>query len=468
MAPGCPSVLVVDDDPLVRKSLASLLELEGYAPTQADSAETALEHFHAKEFPLVLSDMYLPGQTGLDLLREVKAKAPETAVILLTGYARVEDAVQGMRGGAYDYVTKPVDDESLLRTLQHALEETRLRRENAQLKRRLGDEVGFEDLVGRDNQMRKLLEVAATVGDTDATLLLMGESGTGKSSIARAIHNHSSRRTGPLVEVSCGALAPSLLESELFGHIRGAFTGAVTNKVGKFEQAHGGTILLDEIDTLDLSLQVKLLRVLQERRFEPVGGTETHHTDVRVIAASNQDLGECMRAGTFRRDLYYRLNVISLTLPALRDRVGDIPDLVDHFLRTYGARYGKTIAGVEPEALTTLVQYSWPGNIRELENVAERAVILCHGDRVTLDDLPPQVVQPAAPHEADTRRILQPLRTAMDEAEREIILCTLEAHGWNRQATAAMLEINRTTLFHKMKKLDLLQPRPASQRIERI
>ena len=287
-------------------------------------------------------------------------------------------------------------------------------------------------------------------------MLLSGESGTGKSSIARAMHRHSTRGTGPLVEVSCGALAPTLLESELFGHVRGAFTGAVANKVGKFEQAQGGTILLDEIDTLDLSLQVKLLRVLQEKRFEPVGGTQTHTTDVRVIAASNQDLGECMRAGTFRQDLYYRLNVIALTLPPLRDRLVDIPEFVQHFRITYCARHEKAIDSVEQAALDALVRYTWPGNIRELENVIERAVILCRDGCITLEDIPPHVVDPPVTQSADGP--LQPLRVALDEAERTIILRALESHGWNRQATAAALDINRTTLFHKMKKLDLLQP----------
>lgn len=457
MPDNVTSVLVVDDDPIVRTSIASLLELEGYAAAQADSAESALAQLDKREYPLVLSDMYLPGLTGLDLLRQVKAQSPETAVILLTGFARVEDAVKGMRGGAYDYVTKPVDDDALLRTMEHALEETRLRRENAQLKRRLGDVIGFAEMVGRDNQMRKLFDLAATVGETNATVLLTGESGTGKSSIARAMHRHSARGARPLVEVSCGALAPNLLESELFGHVRGAFTGAVVNKVGKFEQAEGGTILLDEIDTLDLALQVKLLRVLQEKRYERVGGTDTRTTDVRVIAASNQDLAECMRAGTFRQDLYYRLNVISLMLPPLRERVCDIPELVHHFLAVYCARHDKQLDGVDEAAITALAHYPWPGNIRELENVVERAVILCTGPRITAENLPPQVLAPPVAGGKGSPPV-QPLRTALDDAERGIILRTLEAHGWNRQATAAALEINRTTLFHKMKKLGLLRP----------
>ncbi len=462
MTTPATTVLVVDDDPLVRTSLTSFLQLEGFATSEADSAESALAQLHERDFPLILSDMYLPGQNGLDLLRQVKAQAPDTAVILLTGFARVEDAVTGIRGGAYDYVTKPVDDAALLRTMRHALEESRLRRENSQLKRRLGDVIGFEELVGRDHQMRKLFDLAATVGDTDTTVLLGGESGTGKSSIARAMHRHSRRRKGPLVEVSCGALAPNLLESELFGHVRGAFTGAIANKVGRFQQARGGTILLDEIDTLDLALQVKLLRVLQERRFEPVGGTDTRTADVRIIAASNQDLNECMRAGTFRQDLYYRLNVISLTLPPLRDRLTDIPEFIRHFLAAFCAHHEKQLTGVDDAAVEVLVHYPWPGNIRELENVIERAVILCRTDLVTVEDLPDQIVSPpAAPPSANGPP--QPLRMSMEDAERGIILRALEAQGWNRQATAAVLDINRTTLFHKMKKLDLLQP-PASRR----
>lgn len=457
VADGVP-VLVVDDDPTVRRSLVSLLELEGYAPTQAVSGEAAIAAMDEREYLLVLTDVYLPGMSGVDVLREIKRRAPETAVILLTGFARVEDAVAGMRTGAYDYVTKPVDDHALLRTMRHALEEARLRRENTRLRRQLGDGLAFGRLVGRDAEMRQIFEMAETVGETDATVLITGESGTGKSSIARAIHCHSPRANGPLIEVSCGALAPTLLESELFGHVRGAFTGAVTAKAGKFELAKGGTILLDEIDTLDLALQVKLLRVLQEKRFEPVGGTETRQTNVRIIAAANQDLAECMRAGTFRQDLYYRLNVISFAVPPLRNRIGDLPALAHHFLKACCERHGKQITTIDDEALNCLVSYHWPGNIRELENVVERGVILSRSDQFTIKELPPNVVQPGLSPMASAP--VRPLRLALDDAEHGILLRALEAHNWNRIATAAALDINRTTLFHKMKKLGLLQPGP--------
>ena len=451
-------ILLVDDDPMVRKSIAGMLELEGCRVTQSPSAEAALAALEQEAFALILCDVYLPGQSGIELLTYVHRTFADTTVILMTGFARVEDAVLGMRAGAYDYVMKPIDDDALLRTMRHALDENRLRNENRELKRQLDDSAIFGELVGQDSEMRRMFDLARTVGETNATVLITGESGTGKSSIARAIHTNSGRADGTLVEVSCGALAPNLLESELFGHVRGAFTGAIASKMGKFELARGGTILLDEIDTLDLGLQVKLLRVLQERRFEQVGGTETRDADVRVIAASNQDLAECMRAGTFRQDLYYRLNVISFRLPPLRERIGDIPALARHFLEIYCQRHGKTVQTVEDEALDRLVRYTWPGNIRELENVIERGVILSQGSRIALADLPPHVTHPEPTAIAETT--VRPLRTALDEAEHTILLRALEANHWNRQATAAALEINRTTLFHKMKKLGLLNPGP--------
>ena len=359
--------------------------------------------------------------------------------------------------GAFDLLTKPLIDEELQLAIERALSQREVIEENKKLKAQLDLRFGMENIIGHDHRMLRIFDMIDSVADTRATVLITGESGTGKSMIARAIHRRSRRRNRPFVEIACGALPETLLESELFGHVAGAFTGAVGEKKGKFLQADGGTIFLDEISTASPSMQVKLLRVLQDLEFEQVGGTKTYHVDSRVILATNEDLSECVAEGRFRQDLFYRINVINVELPPLRERIADIPLLAEHFLKSVCEDAGKQMAGFTDDALTALRGYRWPGNVRELQNVVERAVLLGRGPLVAIDDLPP-ASRSAAPVCMDTANG-RPLKAALDGPERQIILEALQTHGWNRHATADALGINRTTLYKKMKRLGLQDPR---------
>lgn len=449
------SLFVIDDDKHVCEAMADYLRGLGHRAETALTCADAIGRMQEYPFDVVVCDVNLPDRDGFHLLEWAVKHKPETAVILLTGYGTIESAVEAIRLGAFDYLTKPVIDDELNFSIQRALSQRRIVEENKQLKRRLDDKFGLSNIIGRDYKMARMFDLIESVADTRTTVLILGENGTGKTITARAIHQLSDRRDKPFIEVACGALPDSLLESELFGHVQGAFTGATHNKIGKFLQANGGTIFLDEIGTASPSLQVKLLRVLQDREFEPVGGNQTHKVDVRLILATNEDLEERVKRGQFRQDLYYRINVITVTQPPLRERVGDIPLLVDHYIRQFNEQTGKRIQGFQDDALQLLQQYRWPGNVRELVNVVERAVVLAKFDRITVNELPEAIRRHASASHVAAGLCGGTLKSALASPERQILIEALEANGWNRQDTARMLGINRTTLYKKMKKFDI-------------
>jgi DNA-binding NtrC family response regulator len=456
------TLLLVDDDRLLLDSMAAWLGEQGYEVVTATSVAAAKDVLSRRRVDLALIDIRLPDGDGLELLAYCRTHHPDVVVILLTGYATVETGIEALRAGAFDLLTKPLIDDELGMAIDRALAQREVVEENHKLKAQLDLRFGLENIVGRDHRMQRVFDLVERIADTRATVLITGESGTGKSLLARAIHRRSSRRDQPFVEVACGAMPETLLESELFGHAAGAFTGAVGERIGKFAQAHKGTIFLDEIGTASPGLQVKLLRVLQEFEFEPVGSTKTQRVDVRVILATNEDLAQAVQAGRFRQDLYYRINVITIELPPLRERLSDIPLLAQHFLQRTAADAGKTSAAFTDEALAALTRYTWPGNVRELQNVVERAVLLARGPQIGLEDLPSHIAagQPVSVAGVPD----QPLKNALQAPERAIILSVLERHNWNRNATAEALGINRTTLYKKMKRLGLLDapraPRP--------
>jgi DNA-binding NtrC family response regulator len=447
------TLLLVDDDRHVLHSMADWLRGQGYKTDTAASLSEGIAAVDRKPYDLALIDIRLGVEDGFDLLAHARTTRPETSVIMLTGYGSVESAVEAIRHGAFDFLTKPLIDEELDMAIQRALNQREVIEENKALKAQLDLRFGMENVVGHDHRMLKIYDMIDSVADTRATVLITGESGTGKSMIARAIHRRSSRRDKPFVEVACGALPETLLESELFGHVAGAFTGATGDKIGKFKQADSGTIFLDEISTASPGMQVKLLRVLQDLEFEQVGGTKTFKVDTRVILATNEDLGRAVAEGRFRQDLYYRINVINIELPSLRERISDIPLLAEHFLRQVCSESGKKVRSFSDEALAALQCFRWPGNVRELQNVIERAVLLGKNQVIGLEDLPPHLLaaNPTAMEISSSRS----LKEAMEAPERQIILNVLETNQWNRQATAEALGINRTTLYKKMKRLGL-------------
>jgi DNA-binding NtrC family response regulator len=470
-------ILLVDDDPIILDSLGGFLRLEGYDVTEAAGVQQAIDHMKGSQFNLVITDVSMPAGDGFELLRYARAQHPETVVILLTGYGTIESAVEAIKQGAYDYLTKPVIDDDVRLAVQRSLQQQRLLAENRQLKVALAGKYTFDNIVGSDGRMAKVFDLISAVSEGRTTVLITGESGTGKSMIARAIHAHSQQRDGPFVEVSCAALPDTLLESELFGHVKGAFTHALADRMGKFAAADGGTIFLDEISSASPSLQGKLLRVLQERQFEAVGSNQTREVDVRVILATNRDLRQDVEQGKFRSDLYYRINVVNIDLPPLRDRLGDIPLLAEHFLVKYAASSRKTVHGFSPEAMQHMQRYGWPGNVRELENCVERAAVLCRSSWIGVDDLPPAVCSTGilpvcsmgilpmsspslSSSSQDAVKLVMPeggsLQQALQTPEKQIIVQALEANKGSRQLTAAQLGINRTTLYKKMKKYGLM------------
>ncbi len=454
------SLLLVDDDRHVLDSMADWLREQGFEITEATTCAESKAHVDARRFDLILVDIRLQDGDGFEVLEYCRANHPGLTVILMTGYGTVETGVEAIRAGAFDLLTKPLIDEELLLSLDRALSQRKVIQENKNLKEQLDLRFGMENIVGHDHRMLRLFDMIESVADTKATVLISGESGTGKSLIARAIHRRSQRRNAPFVEVACGALPENLLESELFGHVAGAFTGAIGEKIGKFLQADTGTIFLDEIGTASPSMQVKLLRVLQELEFEPVGGTKTYKVDTRVILATNENLTRAVTEGRFRQDLYYRVNVINIELPPLRERISDIPRLAQHFLAEVCQEAGKQAASFSEESLAALRRHNWPGNVRELQNVVERAVLLGKGTIITPDDLPSNVAA-GAPHILAASSN-QPLKQALGAPERQIILETLLANNWNRNSTADALGINRTTLYKKMKRLGLQDPRQST------
>jgi DNA-binding NtrC family response regulator len=448
------NLLLVDDDRHVLASMADWLRDQGYTVDTASNVAEGRSAVDRTPYDLALVDIRLGDEDGFELLVYCRKNRPATSVIMMTGYGTVETAIEAIRLGAFDFLTKPLINEELLVAIQRALDQQKVIEENKTLKAQLDLRFGMENIVGHDARMLKVFDMVDAVADTKASVLITGESGTGKSLVARAIHRHSSRRDKPFVEVACGALPETLLESELFGHVAGAFTGALGEKLGKFKQADGGTMFLDEISTATPAMQVKLLRVLQDFEFEQVGGTKTFHIDTRVILATNDDLSRLVAEGKFRQDLYYRVNVINIELPTLRDRISDIPLLAEHFLHRACDDAGKKVAGFTDEAMDALRRYRWPGNVRELQNVIERAVLLGKESVVGVADLPGSMAGAGGSVGLDSVAG-RTLKQALEHPERQIIRDVLEANQWNRNVTADVLGINRTTLYKKMKRLGL-------------
>ncbi|HEX2657304.1 MAG TPA: sigma-54 dependent transcriptional regulator [Polyangia bacterium] len=438
------SILVVDDEANARTALAELLRDEGYRVETAADGFKALGKMEELAPDLVLTDLKMPGMGGVELLEKVRASDEEVVVIVMTAFGAVESAVDALKKGAADYLTKPLNTAELFLVVGREMERRRLRREAGTLRARLAERYSFANIIGNAPIMQTIFKTVAQVAGARSSVLISGESGTGKELIAAAIHQHSPRAKGPFVKLHCAALAETLLESELFGHERGAFTGAVGRRDGRFHQAHGGTLFLDEIGEISPAVQVKLLRFLQEHEFERVGGNETVRVDVRVVAATNRDLKAEVARGRFREDLYYRLNVITIDMPALRARPSDIPLLASYFLKKYAAENGKTIDGFSDGVLATLGSYSWPGNVRELENVIERAVVLCNESRITTAVLPPHLTPATEPG-----GIRIPGST-LDEIEHHVILKTLEATGGSTSKAADLLGISVRKIQYKL------------------
>jgi len=440
-------ILIVDDEEIVRESLSGWLEKDGYTVSSAQDGPSAIARVNAERWSILLVDMKMPGMDGLQVLEQAKKIQPDAAVVIMTAYATVDTAVAAMKLGAYDYLVKPFDPEEMSLMITKIVGQQALVRENVLLRKVLKRDYRFRDLVSKNPKMRAVFELARTAARSSSTILVLGESGTGKEVLARAIHVESPRSQGPFLAVSCAALTESLLESELFGHERGAFTGAVARQRGKFEAAHRGTIFLDEIGDITPKLQLALLRVLEERRFTRVGGVEPVEVDVRVIAATNRDLGKAVEQGHFREDLYYRLNVIPIQLPPLRDRREDIPLLVDHLLEQLCVETGRKVESVSHDAMALLMEHPWPGNVRELRNVLERAVVVASGSSIQAPDLG---LLDAARGEAAAGDM-----ATLEQVERRHIAHVLAKSGGNITQAARVLDIDRVTLYNKIKKYHL-------------
>ncbi len=454
------TVLVVDDEELYRRALERILTRAGHAVLSARDAAEALQIVSSEAVDLVLADVRMPGLSGLELVRQIHEFSPDLPCIVITGYGGADQSVEALRAGAFWYLEKPFEQARLdviRRLVEQAIEVGRLKAENRILQSQLRSRYQFENIVGNSPALRSVLDVVAKVSDSDSTVLVTGESGTGKELIARAVHYNSGRAERLFVTVNCGAIPEELLESELFGHVKGAFTNAVSRRQGRFEVADGGTIFLDEIGDMSPNLQVKLLRVLQDGSFEPVGSSKTVVVDVRVVAATNQNLEEAIRERRFREDLFYRLNVIPIEVPPLRARREDVPLLVHHFLDVANQAKGKKVEGFSKEALDLLCAYPWPGNVRELENLIERLVILGGEGEIGVDALPAGLREPPPAHAAAPR--LPPsglsFRDVVDDFESDLILQALEYTQWNKNAAARLLRLNRTTLIEKIKKKGL-------------
>jgi len=454
-------VLVVDDSPLELQLVSEGLEEAGFMVDRATCGREAISKAEQNRYEVVITDLMMPEIDGMGLLTHFAEKSPDSAVILLTGYGTIETAVEAMRKGAFDYLTKPAKLAEIILVVRRALELMALKAENVLLRSQLQERYRFDNIIGQSQPMQEMYRMIQRVARTDATVLILGESGTGKELIANAIHFNGTRLDRPFVPINCGAIPEELMESELFGHERGAFTGALRERKGRFEVAHGGTVFLDEIGEMSPKLQVKLLRVLQERKFERVGSSRTIEVDVRVIAATNQDLEQAVASGKFREDLFYRLNVIPFLVPPLRERDGDVPLLVHFFLRQHCHKKDLPLKKIGKSALEALQHYDWPGNVRELENVMERLVILTDGDEIQVDDLPPRMRQTKP---SDSPPLLSignsgiDMKQTLDDLESHLILEALEKAGGVKSQAAKYLGLNRTTLIEKMKKREITYP----------
>ncbi|MGN0739433.1 MAG: sigma-54-dependent transcriptional regulator [Treponema sp.] len=439
------TLLIIDDEKYIREGLAANFEMYGYNVRLAENGKQGLEFLAKGDIDLVITDLRMPGISGEEVLRKVTTETPGIPVIVLTGHGSIDSAVDAMRNGAYDFLTKPLNLDQLSLIVKRALEARELSLQHKQLKNEVEKEHALDNIIGKSAEMQKVFEMIKKVSASKASVLITGESGVGKEVVADAIHNLSPRKNHQCIKVHCAALSETLLESELFGHEKGAFTGADSLVKGRFELAHESSIFLDEIGEINQSVQIKILRVLQERAFERVGGQETINVDVRIIAATNRNLEDEVKKGTFREDLYYRLNVIHIHVPALRERKDDIPLLISKFLEEFSAENGKTIKGISPQAKSAIYNYDWPGNIRELRNCIESAVVLCGSDEIQLEDLPPAVSKAGT-----EKAIIVPANSTLDEAEKIIILQTLAANKNNKSKTAELLGIGRKTLHRKL------------------
>jgi DNA-binding NtrC family response regulator len=440
-----PSLLIVDDESVVRDSLTKWFKQDNFRVEAAESANQALKLMDHGPWDVILLDIKMPGKDGMALQKEIREIDKNAAVIMVTAFASVETAVQALKNGAFDYVTKPIDPDHLSHLVENAIKQKRIVEENVQLRQHISDLTKSDLIIGESSHMKKVIDLAKSVASHDTTVMIRGESGTGKELIARTIHANSSRRYFPIIAVNCGAVPETLLESELFGHERGAFTGAQFRRKGKFELADGGTIFLDEIGTISTKMQVELLRVIESKHFSRVGGNDTIPSDFRVICATNRDLEVAVKEGSFREDLYYRINVFSIIIPPLRDRRVDIPHLVRHFIETYSHIMNKNVTEIESEAMDLLVRYDWPGNVRELENVIERAMVLTHPPSIRASDLPFQLSTPNNGAENDT----------MEAIEKSHIAKILQRSSWNITRSAEILDIDRVTLYNKIAKYGL-------------
>ena len=449
------TILIIDDETAIRESLETLLEFEGYSVESAETGEEGLAKMAETPFDLILLDFALPDRNGLEILADIRNRDPQLAVIMITAYGTVDNAVRAMQSGATNFIQKPWDNEKLLADVRAAVARRRAEEENEQLKRALRQRYSFENIVGKSEPMLQIFDLVGQVASSRSTVLIQGESGTGKELIAKAIHANSPRKNQPFVPVNTGSMPTDLLESTLFGHVKGAFTSAIASKKGLFEVADGGTIFLDEIGTMSLETQAKILRVLQDRKFMHLGGVHEIQVDVRVIAATNIDLKVLVREGKFREDLFYRLNVITVDLPPLRSRAVDVPLLVNHFLAKFSIENSKPTRQISPEALRPLMDYGWPGNVRELENVVERAVVLSNGTVIGIELLPDHIVGRGSPGRMLEHRPDASLFEIVEDLERRLIGEMLEKCNWNQTEAADRFHIPLSTLNQKIKRLNI-------------
>ncbi len=439
-------ILIVDDEKIVRESLYKWFLEDGYRVDTAENAAEALRKLQSTSFDIAFVDIKMPGMDGLELHRRIKEIDKSLTVVIITAFASVDSAVRALKDGAYDYVTKPIDPDELTHIVNNIINQKKILTENIQLREKIDELTQFDEIIGESPQIKKIFELISTVAKTDTTVLIRGESGTGKELVARAIHSHSSRKYFPIIPVNCGAINDNLLESELFGHEKGAFTGAQYRRKGKFEMADGGSIFFDEIGCVSERLQVDLLRVLETKQFTRVGGDQIINVDVRVICATNKDLELAVKENKFREDLYYRLNVFTIFLPPLRERKSDIPLLANHFIKKFSQLMNKPIAQIDPEAMDVLVRYNWPGNIRELANAIERAMVVGNPPFIRREDLPFQLI---------TTNGIKPTSDSIEEVEKVHILKILNQYNWNISKSAEVLKIDRATLYNKINKYNL-------------